>query len=261
MAWLFYYVPLGVAYITAFYMFRLVILTFFGQPRDDHVFHHAKEHGVPWVMKIALIVLAVGAIVAGWGGQKLPVIGLHAPDMMFLGWIDSTRPTGSWGPEVSHAAHAAIAWPAGLAWLAGLALALVIYRRGFVIADSIRKAIWPVYEFVHNKFYFDELYNVVIVRLALIGCYVSDFWDKWVVDGLVNLAALVARSVASLSGVFDNRVIDGSANGLASVTWKAGTAFRLPQTGRIRNYVLFMVLMVALAVGVIVTLALYHNGV
>ncbi len=246
-AWaaVFYWIPLVIAYVTAFYMMRLVMVTFFTKPRDEHAHHHAVEHGVPWVMRIPLIVLGVGAVVAGY----------HA--LHFLPWIESTRPLRAW-EHVSEHAHHAIQIPAILAFFVGGGLAVLVYRKGFGVATRIRRlpGVEPIYQVLYNKFYVDELYDNVILRLTMAGCYISSFWDKWVIDGLVNLAALVTKWIAFFSGGFDQKVIDGAANGLASATWQAGRLVRVPQTGRIRNYVLFMVLMVAVTVGVVVAVAL-----
>ncbi|MCG3177818.1 MAG: NAD(P)H-quinone oxidoreductase subunit 2, chloroplastic [Phycisphaerae bacterium] len=249
-AWMFFWIPLVIAYVTAFYMFRAVMLTFFTRPRDEHVFHHAKEHGVPWKMKIPLIVLAAGAIVVGF------------PQLKFVGWIESTRPAEAWGLQISHAAHGFLFVWAGIAFAVGGGLAVLIYRNGFGLATKIRRlpGVEPIYQVVYNKFYVDELYNHVLLKLTMAACQVSYFWDKWVIDGLVNVVGTTVRSVAEFSGMFDRHVIDGSANGLAAVTQGAGRLVRVPQTGRIRNYVLFMVLTVLLAVGVFLTVRMVQNG-
>ncbi|MDD4891803.1 MAG: proton-conducting transporter membrane subunit, partial [Phycisphaerae bacterium] len=236
---LFFYLPVIVAYITSFYMFRVWWLTFFTRPRDEYVFHHAEKHGVPWIMNLPLIVLAVGALLTGY------------EFMQFIGWIRSTMPHGAWPYlEPAEEVHHAIYWPALLAAPVGFGLAFAIYRRGFDVAARIRSRIEPLYQLVHNKFYFDELYNVLFVRPTLLLCRVSDLWDKRVIDGLVNLFSPVTKLVAAISGWFDARGIDGAANGLAAATYSVGRAVRLPQTGRIRNYVLFMVGGVVVAIGV-----------
>ena len=243
----FFYLPMAMAYVTAFYMFRVWWLTFFTRPRDEHVFHHAKEHGVPWNMKIPLIVLAAGALVVGYRW------------MPFEGWIESTRAEHAW-ERLSEAAHHAIAVPAMLASVVGFALALLIYRKGFTVAEGICRRIEPLHRLVRNKFYFDELYNAVFLRGTLLVCLISDLWDKWVIDGLVNLWGWATKKLAFFSGWFDNRAIDGAANGLASATWNVGKAVRVPQTGRVRNYVLFMVAGVVVAAGIFLVIHVLHNS-
>jgi NADH-quinone oxidoreductase subunit L len=247
-AGIFYYLPLVMAYVTSFYMFRVWWLTFFTRPRDHHVHEHAEHHGVPWVMNLPLLVLAVGALIVGYAWVPLER------------WIASTRPAAAWGFEqgkfISENAHHAIMIPAMLASAVGFALAFLIYRKGFGVAERIRRPIEPLYQLVHNKFYFDEFYNAVFLRGTLLLCSLSNLWDNRVIDGLVNLWGTLTRLVASLSGWFDNRAIDGAANGLATVTLSAGRLARSPQTGRIRNYVMFMVggTVVAFGVSVVVRL-------
>jgi NADH-quinone oxidoreductase subunit L len=236
-AGVFFYLPLAMAYVTSFYMFRVWWLTFFTSPRDEHVYHHAEHHGVPWTMNLPLVVLAVGALVAGYHW------------MPFEDWIDSTRAHGAW-ERLSEAAHHAVALPAMLASVVGFGLAYLVYRKGFDVAEKVRRRIEPLYQLVHHKFYFDELYNALVVRTTMGLCYLSAFWDQYVVDGLVNLSGWATQKLALLSGWFDNRGIDGAANGLAAATLSVGKAVRAPQTGRIRNYVLFMVTGVLVAAGV-----------
>ncbi|MCY2924655.1 MAG: hypothetical protein NT031_04325, partial [Planctomycetota bacterium] len=246
---LFYYVPLVIAYVTSFYMFRLWWLTFFGAPRDEHVHHHAAHGHMPWVMNTALIVLAIGAVACGYWF------------MHFAGWTEATRPARAWiGLEpVGHAAHA-IHYPAMLAAVVGFGLAFLIYRKGLGVAAAIRRPIEPIYQLVNNKFYFDELYNATFVKGTLALCRLSSLWDKWVFDGLVNLMGYLTKLAAFFSGWFDNRGIDGAANGLAAVTLYAGTLARAPQTGRVRNYVLYMVAGFAMAVGILLLVRTFGNA-
>jgi NADH-quinone oxidoreductase subunit L len=233
---IFYYLPMAIAFVTSFYMFRVWWLTFFGKPRDEHVFEHALHHGVPWVMNVPLIVLAAGAILTGY------------EFMQFVPWIRSTRPPGTWESPTAHAVHA-IHYVGYAVWVAGFGLAWLIYRKGFAVAEKTRRPIEPLYRLVYNKFYFDELYNAVFVRGTLLLCALSRVWDNRVIDGLVNSWGWATKAMARLSGWFDNRAIDGAANGLALATLRAGTLARAPQTGRVRNYVLFMVGGTAVALG------------
>ncbi|MEI7834994.1 MAG: NADH-quinone oxidoreductase subunit L [Planctomycetota bacterium] len=246
---LFYYLPMAMAYVTSFYMFRLWWLTFFTAPRDKHVHHHAEHGHMPWVMNTALIVLAAGAVLSGYNF------------MYFAGWIEATWPTRAWAGlhPVGEAAHA-IHLPAMLAAVVGFALAFGIYRKGFGVAAAIRRPIEPIYQLVHNKFYVDELYNATFVKGTLALCRLSNLWDKWIFDGLVNLIGYLTKIAAFVSGWFDNRGIDGAANGLAAVTLYAGNIARTPQTGRVRNYVLYMVTGFVLAVGILLLVRMFGNA-
>jgi NADH-quinone oxidoreductase subunit L len=78
--------------------------------------------------------------------------------------------------------------------------------------------------------------------------WIAAVFDKYIVDGLVNLAGWSVRKAAVIAGLHDHYVVDGAVNGVASVTQNLGAAVRAPQTGRIRMYV--TVLMVAVTLGV-----------
>ena len=72
---------------------------------------------------------------------------------------------------------------------------------------------------------------MLTVRLAL------DWFDKWVVDGLVNASAAITRGISRFEGAFDSWIVDGAVDGVASVVTRAGSSLRQIQTGRIQSYV------------------------
>ena len=93
--------------------------------------------------------------------------------------------------------------------------------------------------------YFDELYFTFLVGGVMALSWVSATFDKYIVDGLVNLAGWTVRQASVIAGLNDKYVVDGAVNGIATVTQDMGAAVRAPQTGRIRMYV--TVLMAAIA--------------
>jgi NADH:ubiquinone oxidoreductase subunit 5 (subunit L)/multisubunit Na+/H+ antiporter MnhA subunit len=109
----------------------------------------------------------------------------------------------------------------------------------------------PVYNFLLHKWYFDELYNAVLIRPTLqLARWISAF-DKNVVDGIVNGAAWSTERLSRLSGKFDLRFVDGMVNGVADFVSKLGDLGRGIQTGRLRNYLMFLaVAVVGLFAGV-----------
>ena len=96
--------------------------------------------------------------------------------------------------------------------------------------------------------YFDELYSSVFVAITMGLSRFSAWFDRTVVDGIVNLAGWSVRQSAVLIGLHDKYVIDGAVNGAGRLTHDLGAAVRAPQTGRIRMYV--TVLMIAVTLGV-----------
>ncbi|MFO1112417.1 MAG: NADH-quinone oxidoreductase subunit L [Rhodospirillales bacterium] len=190
---------IAAAFLTAFYSWRLLIMTFHGKPRgDDSVM--ARVHESPKVMLVPMLVLAVGAVLAG----------LLAADMM-IGhhWEDFWRGSIVILPEhpaVEHA-HDVPLWvklAPLVVGLAGIALAYVLYMFTSGIPAMLAARFRAVYEFLLNKWYFDELYDGVLVRPAFrIGRGLWKGGDGALIDGVgpdgVAAAAVrVARGAVRL---------------------------------------------------------------
>jgi len=227
-----HYVLFGFAVLaaggTAFYVFRAVFSVFFGQ-RDADALHpapaaaaaahgghgdagHGGVHESPWVMLAPLVILAAMSFIAGWP--------LEHGFGEFLGRV---LPSGEHGGEVPGALAAEIL--AVVVALGGLTFAWATYQKGFVDPDRIAAA-WPrLYALSKNKFYIDEFYAAVIVR------------------PLLSLARGALR--------FDLGVIDGIVNGVAETARGWGAALARLQTGRVRDYLLFMALGLAAVLGVL----------
>ncbi len=236
-----------VAGLTAFYMFRQVFMVFFGESRADH---HTREHvhESPSVMTVPLWILAIGSIAAGYLG--VPHV-LSAPARIPHYWNEWLAPVfGGHGPIEEHlpaGGDAALelllmAISVGVAF-AGAGLAYLMYYRG-----SIRPALFSEaaggapYRLVLNKYYVDELYDLIFVRGALLLSRAAAWFDLHVIDGIVNLAAVVVREVARLGGFLDNLVVDGAVNAVAEATWVVGGRIRRIQTGAISAYLYVVVL-------------------
>jgi NADH:ubiquinone oxidoreductase subunit 5 (subunit L)/multisubunit Na+/H+ antiporter MnhA subunit len=106
--------------------------------------------------------------------------------------------------------------------------------------------------------FFDELYFSVFVAIVMGLSRLAGFFDKYVVDGLVNLAAWLVRGGASIAGLNDKYVVDGAVNGAASMAQGIGAAVRAPQTGRIRMYVTVLIVAVALGLAGAIIVVLSH---
>ncbi len=250
---LFYWGPLVVAYLTVFYMARSFALTFLGKPRDQHLYDHAHE--VPWTMYVPQVCLAAMAI-------------LSAPFIMtfWLSMIESSQPTvGLVGLQTiadlshGHAMHTVhVMLLNGLSWVIALGAGIVMYRPGMAIGAKVAAlpGINLLYTWAHNKFYFDALYDVFAVALGKTVAGVMAAIDKYLVDGVVNLAGWVARVASFIVGVFDNLVVDGAVNGAAAMANTGGRVLRSTQVGRVRAYVLFLFASATLVTLMVVTVAL-----
>ncbi|MBD3258797.1 hypothetical protein GF377_10215, partial [candidate division GN15 bacterium] len=217
-----------VAFMTAFYMWRLCFLTFFGKPRNDHRYEHAHES--PKNMAYPLAFLAVLAAGAGWVG----IPGLHG---MFSEFAYHHEPYHTHVDLV-------LMGTATLVALAGVFLAWLMYYKGAISPEKMGQRFKPLYTFLYNKWYFDELYDAVIIKPVL--AFGRFFWkfDAGVVDGAVNGTAWLTILWSDIKNWFDKWIIDGAVNGAGWTVRMLGGALRFFQTGRVQFYALFIVVLV-----------------
>ncbi|NNC60081.1 MAG: NADH-quinone oxidoreductase subunit L [Erythrobacter sp.] len=252
------------ALLTSFYSWRLMFLTFWGKPRwaesehIQHAVHHGhddSEHGnppvqedagddvahhvpspdhadgtagyhpheSPWSMLVPLIVLTVGAIFAGYV-FKYPFID---------GSTEGVDPNGFWGNSIYfnegliHALHVVPLWvklTATVVMLLGFVIAWMAYIRDTSIPAKAAKQLGPVYDFLFNKWYFDELYNTIFVKPAFwIG---RKFWK------IIDI------------GVIDRFGPDGA----AWVVMQGSGAAKRFQSGYLYSYALVMLLGIVAAI-------------
>ncbi len=238
----------GGAALTAFYMFRLWFMTFLGEPRDHHVHEHAHES--PPVMVWPLVALSVLAVVSGWtlpGGFGV------------AGLIEQARPAGTGAEEMGgllfraftvpaeHASHAHdVHVTASLVAFAtaatGVLLAAAMYVWRVISPAAVASALAPVYTFLSNRWYFDELYRFLFVKPVLALSSLVSGADKGLIDRFIDFLAWGARQVAGVDAWIDRTIIDGLVNRTAEVTWNAGLELKKVQTGRLRQYVMFIAL-------------------
>jgi len=153
------------------------------------------------------------------------------------------------GVMIDHNAHKALATAVGYAFVVGFLIAIIIYARGLALASKIAAALKPLHTLLEHKFYFDELYGLVLVGGTMGLKTISYAFDKYVVDGLVNLSAWITERLSWFSGmIVDQGVVDGAVNGVGKTTLGLGGLVRSPQDGRIRNYILFAAGSVAIVV-------------
>lgn len=259
--WIFPAVGFLVALMTAFYMFRLIIITFHGEPKDHHKFEHAHES--PFVMAMPLAVLAILSIFIfytpnpfsadqGWFFSKWinsPV--LSAPnetrfDFMRSTASEITNPSheitySEVYTEAMHAAHYPAMILSLIVALTGIFVAFIFYQWKKVDVEKLTNSIKPLYTFSLNKWYFDELYDKTFVA-GTIGLSKFIAWfDLKIIDGVVNGSAELTRMFAFFIGGFDRIVIDGFVNLTAYVSGFVGLIFRRIQTGKVQTYLVLVV--------------------
>ncbi len=253
---LFFWGPIVIAYVTPFYMARSFALTFLGKPRDQHLYDHAHE--APWTMYVPQIALAIMAVISGtmlfWDDAIIATQeALAHAGVSWLPGVDELH-------EAEHHIHAPLLY--GFTWILMIGLGIFIYKDGFTISDRIARLpfVRPFHVWAKNKFYFDALYDIFTVNLTKTIANISAFIDLRIVDGIVNLCAVVTRGVAEMTGLFDNKVVDGAVNGAATVARSGGEVLRGTQVGKVRSYVLLMLASVTaiLLIVIVVSLVVGH---
>jgi NADH-quinone oxidoreductase subunit L len=246
-----YWILTVTAIFTAFYMGRQVIMVFFGQARSPAA-EHAKEN--PPIMTVPLIILAVLSAIGGF--INLPFSGFHH----FAHWLEHTI-----AEEPGEFILLVAALSTVLA-LAAIALAYWLYMRraqelqklptGKRPDDPLRQILGPVFTWLNNKWYIDELYWLLIVNpyiaLSKFLAEVIDwrFWHDWFHEKV--LYAGYNGLTRLLSVQIDLGVIDAIANGLATVTQRSAGSLRRIQTGFVRNYALAVFVGVVLIIGYLI---------
>jgi NADH-quinone oxidoreductase subunit L len=192
-----FWIGIAAAFLTAFYSWRLLLMTFHGRPRADETVM-ARVHESPKVMLVPMAVLAVGAVIAGFVGYE-NFVG-HDLSAFWDGTVVALRPT-------LEAAHHVPLWVKLLplvVGLAGIALAIAFYGVLTDIPGALAARFRAVYRFLLNKWYFDELYDAVFVRPAFrLGRGLWKGGDGALIDGVgpdgVAAATIrIARGVARL---------------------------------------------------------------
>jgi NADH-quinone oxidoreductase subunit L len=242
------------AMLTAFYMFRLVYMTFLGECRADH---HTQEHlhESPSAMTGVLVVLAALATVAGllnWPLALHPLL----PFLPVAGFEQWLHPVVGKDIAVIHGAlpHEAhhldpIEYVTMLISVAiavtGILVARAMYRTKRLSPDRVAAlGGGALYRIVYNKYYVDELYQRVFVDGLLLLTRAAAWFDLYVIDFIVNATATVARWVSWLDGQFDHYVVDGAVNGVGALSAFFGGRLRRLQMGSINGYLYVIVIAV-----------------
>jgi len=208
-----YVIGLVVAGLTAFYMTRWFVLIFLGPERFGHNIH---PHESPWSMSGVLAVLAV--LAAGGG-----LLNTSAEGGWLHHWLEGS--VVAFHGEVHPLGHTALIALAMVAAVAGIAAAVALYRR----VDAQGAPRFPGWHrLATNKFYVDELYQLVLVTPG--------------------------RMLSDALSVFDRRGIDGAVNGIARGTAGLATLGRRTQTGYVRSYAL------ATLLGALLIAGLFYAG-
>jgi len=225
------------AVLTAFYMVRLFAMTFLGRPKDAHVFENAHES--PKVMTVPLLVLGSLAVCAGWGVWH--EILLHPP-MTLVPHVAALQTLH----EEHHSAHTVMGMAIAAA-LAGLALGLFVFWRHADRVAAWKRPFRALENAFANKFWFDEVYDRVLIRPTYRFAELCGLVDRRGVDGLVNAVGRGGVKAGDVSGAHDRNVVDGLVRLVGALCQGFGGVVSYIQSGRVRFYLSLSVGALALA--------------
>jgi NADH-quinone oxidoreductase subunit L len=172
-----YVLTVVAAALTAFYSWRLIFKTFFGEPHDEE--HYEAAHESPYWMLVPIGVLAVGSIASGLPFKEL-FVGPHGVEEFF-------RDSVKMNPHILEDMEQ-MPWLVGqlptLMMIIGAAIAYVFYISRPYLPEDLAEQQPMLYQFLLNKWYFDELYDLIFVRpVKWIGYTLWKKGDGWLIDG------------------------------------------------------------------------------
>ncbi len=186
-----YWLLIIAAFLTSFYSWRLMFMTFFGSPRDTHAAEHAHES--PPVMTGPLIVLAIGALAAGFLAAPYFTEDLYAK---FWRGALFTLPDNSILADSRVIESLLSKWLPTIMMLAGFAVAYLAYVAAPGLPAWTVRTFKPIHAFLYHKWYFDELYNLIFVRPARwLARVLWVYGDGALIDG-VGPDGVAARTLA-----------------------------------------------------------------
>jgi NADH-quinone oxidoreductase subunit L len=226
LAWI---LGIGAAFMTAFYSWRLIFMTFHGKPRAPREVMD-QVHESPGVMLLPLVVLAGGALGAGWLFSSAFIGGDYDGF-----WDGSIFLIGSNIMEQAHHiswGNIAGKWAPTIMMAGGFLLAYMFYIKRKDLPAKTARAFKPIYILFYNKWYFDEIYDVLFVRPAFfIGRVLWKVGDGLIIDGL-------------------------GPDGISKTAMRLGVRIRKLQTGYIYHYAFAILIGVAL----LVTYFMFYRG-
>jgi len=227
-----FYVLAFTAFLTAFYTMRQIGLTFAGEPRTAAAEEASQRD---WRMNTPLVILAFFAITAGWIGipAALNPLGVN-PFHDFVAGTLLEHPEALPFDPLPMIVSVFIA-------LTGLAVGWLVYVARPLKAgqpDPLARALGPIYTLLEHKYYFDEAYDFLFVRLFqwFSDKVVYQLMDRGLIDGFLHFVARMTEWIAFRNKDFDTFIVNGAGDEVAQGVGNLGQAFKYVQSGRVQQY-------------------------
>ena len=216
-------------FLTAFYMFRLMFMSFHGKYQGK-----GHPHESPGVMTWPLIILAVLAAFSGF-------LNLNGGFGALFGHGESTSVIQGLFGAFTHP----VTWLSLTLAAAGIFLAYAMYIKHWLSAESIARRFGALYELVKRKYFMDELYEKVIGEIVLLrGLFAgAQFFDSRLLDNGFNTVIVenaITRKLFGRFKHFDEKAVDGAVTAVADNTVAIGSVLRRAQTGQLQTYGMFI---------------------
>lgn len=259
------------AFLTAFYTMRQISLTFLGKPRTP-LAEHAHESNA--FMTFPLVILSVFAVVAGWFGIPDNFLGTEKYTVFvntfkhFVGSTIDEQIAGLY--EMDLVAHKIEALP--WSWVplivsvtvavGGLLVGYLVYGRKPLTKDQpdpLIRPLGPLHGFLQNKWYWDELYQAVLIRPVVYfsEVFVFEVMDKGIIDGIIHLVARVTYAIGQGAKAVEEAVFGRAVDWVKDQFLSVTREVRQLQTGKVQEYVLVSGLIAAALAFMIIFLINY----
>ncbi len=229
------------AFLTAFYAFRLWFMTFDGAYRG-----HEHPHEAPKTMTIPLIILGAFTLISGLSAYPVGGFG----NLIFVPGTTAEYQLPLIGvPLTDYVLEAFSLGPA----LLGFALAWAVYSRKSIPAERFTRS--PSGAFVHEmlsrRYWIDDVYDAFGARVYWGFAKAMDWFDRRVIDGIVNAVGRGGIAAAAGTDYFDRHVVDGAVNLVSEETIRSGLRLRQRQTGQVQSYAWVVVFGIAVVIALV----------
>ena len=228
---LLFIVPMLTAGLTAFYMFRLWMMTFTGKPRDNHVYEHAHES--PALMTVPLILLAVCSVGIAWGWPIWNVESSLLGQTLEHAQPEAIPTTYAAVTEKAHENHSMTGFVALALTAIGVITAFLYYGIHRFSPRKVCERLPKLNAFLTMKWYFDEIYAAIFVRPIVKLAFLLAAFDKRTPSG---------ESAEEADRTIHPRSVDGFISAIGLLLYALGLRLRALQSGLIRRYILVLAL-------------------